>query len=125
MGHVYMNIIVKGEKGEEKLDNVVVDTGATYTFLEEKTLMKVGAVKLPTHVEVELGDGKKVLADVYGVAIKFEDKEVPTIVLTFPGTKMVIGVETLESLGLRVDPTTNKLEYVRPKGMAYFYQKTT
>jgi predicted aspartyl protease len=116
-----MNIIVKGKKGEEKLENIVVDTGATYTFLEERTLKKIGAVKLPTRIEVELGDGKKVLADAYGVVVKFEDREAPTIAVTFPGTKMVVGVETLETLGLRVDPTTNKLEYVRPKGMAYFY----
>jgi predicted aspartyl protease len=121
MGHVYMNIIVKGEKGKEKLENIVVDTGATYTFLEESVLKRIGAVKLPTQVEVELGDGKKVLADAYGIVVRYEDREAPTIAVTFPGTKMVVGVETLESLGLRVDPTTNKLEYVRPKGMAYFY----
>jgi predicted aspartyl protease len=121
MGHVYMSIIVKGKKGEEKLENVVVDTGATYTFLEGEVLKKIGALKLPTQIEVELGDGKKVLADAYGVVIKFEDREAPTIAVTFPGTKTVVGVETLESLGLRVDPTTNKLEYVRPKRMAYFY----
>ena len=120
MGHV-TSIVVKGEKGEERLENVPVDTGATYTFLEEKTLKKVGAVKLPTQVEVELGDGKKVLAGVYAIVIKFEDSEAPIIGATFPGTKVVIGVEALESLGLRIDPTTNKLEQVRPKGMAYFY----
>ncbi len=121
MGHVYMDVVVKGEKGEEKLENVIVDTGATYTFLKRETLEKVGAVKLPTKVEVELGDGKKVLANAYGVVIRFEDREAPTIALTFPGTKVVIGVETLEALGVRVDPVANKLEYVRPKGMAYFY----
>lgn len=121
MGHVYMDIVLKGEKGEEKLEKVVVDTGATFTFVEEEVLKRVGALKLPSKVEVELGNGKKIIAKSYGVGIKFEGKEVPSIVLTFPGTKRVIGVETLEALGLRINPITHKLEFVREKGLAYFY----
>jgi predicted aspartyl protease len=121
MGHVYMDIIVKGERGEEKLEKVMVDTGATYTFIEEEILEKVGATRLPTKVEIELGDGKKVLAKAYGGIIIYEGKEVPSIILTFPGTKRVVGVETLEALGLRVNPKTHALEYIREKGVGCFY----
>lgn len=121
MGHVYMNVILKGEKGEKELKNVTVDTGATFSFVEEDVLKEIGAPKLPSKTEIELGDGKKVLADAYGVVVKYDGKEVPTIVLTFPGTKRVIGIETLEAIGLRVNPITHKLEYVREKGVAYFY----
>lgn len=116
-----MDFVLKGEKGEEKLERVMIDTGATYTFIEEEILEKVGAIKLPTQVEVELGDGKKVLAKAYAAIVRYEGKEVPTIVLTFPGAKRVIGVETLEALGLRVNPITHSLEYVREKGVACFY----
>jgi predicted aspartyl protease len=35
----------------------MVDTGATYTFIEQEILEKVGALILPTKVEIELRDG--------------------------------------------------------------------
>ena len=58
---------------------------------------------------------------VYGTIAKIREREGPATVLTFKGVKSVIGAETLESLGLKVDPTTGKLEEIRPKGLAYFY----
>jgi predicted aspartyl protease len=121
MGHVYMDVILKGEKGKEKLEKVIVDTGATYSFFEEDLLKKIGAQKLPFEKEIELGDGKRVKAKAYAAIIIYEEQETPVIILTFRGTKRVIGVETLEALGLRVNPVTHKLEYVREKGLAYFY----
>ncbi len=45
----------------------------------------------------------------------------PCIAITFDGAQTVIGVETLESIGLKLDPTSGKLEFTRPKGLAYFY----
>jgi predicted aspartyl protease len=60
-----------------------------------------------------------------GVAITIEEVEAPSISITFDGAQTVIGVETLESIGLKLDPTTGKLEFTRPKGMAYFYQRRT
>jgi predicted aspartyl protease len=115
-GHVYIDVVIKGEKGEEKLENVVVYTGATFTFVEEEILKKIGAIKLPSRIEFELGDGKKVVASCYAVIVKFENKEVPSIILIFPGAKRVIGTETLESLGARINPITHKFEFVRERG---------
>jgi predicted aspartyl protease len=40
MGHVYIDIFVKGEKGKEKIEKILVDTGVTFTFLEEEILKK-------------------------------------------------------------------------------------
>jgi hypothetical protein len=73
-------------------------------------------------IEVTLGNGQSVKAKVYGVAITIEEVEAPAISITFDGAQTVIGVETLESIGLKLDPTTGKLEFTRPKGMAYFYK---
>ena len=84
-------------------------------------MKKVGALKLPTQIEVELGKGKRVLANRYAAVIEFENKKVPSILLTFPGVKRVVGVETLEALGAIVNPVTKKLEFIRKKGLAYFY----
>jgi predicted aspartyl protease len=121
MGHLYTDITVKGSKGARELKNVLIDTGATYTVLPEDILEQVGAGRIPTELEVELGNREKVKAKAYGVAIKIEDVEAPAISITFPDAQTVVGVETLESIGLKLDPTTGKLEFTRPKGMAYFY----
>lgn len=116
-----MDVLVKGSKGKAKLNKVVVDTGATYSFLQERILHKIGAFRFPTTVPIELGDGKKVRGKAYGVVMKFKEREAPTTVVTFKGAKSVIGVEALEALGLKIDPTIGKLESTRPKGLAYFY----
>lgn len=121
MGHLHTDMIVRGSKATIELKNVLIDTGATYTVLPVEILEEVGAGRIPTIVEVELGNEEKVKAKAYAVAIKIKDVEVPSICITFKGAKTVIGVETLESLGLKLDPTTGTLEFTRPKGLAYFY----
>ena len=123
MGHLHTDMTVRGSKGAVELKNVLIDTGATYTVLPEEILEQVGAGRIPGEVEVELGNGQSVKAKAYGVAITIEGVEAPAISITFEGAQTVIGVETLESIGLRLDPTTGKLEFTRPKGMAYFYQR--
>ena len=70
---------------------------------------------------IELGDGKIVQADAYAAILSLEDRQSPIIAVTFEGAKPVIGVFSLESLGLKVNPVTGKLEETRPKGIAYFY----
>ncbi len=121
MGHLHTDMTVRGSKAAVELKKVLIDTGATYTVLPEKVLEEVGASRIPGEVEVELGNGQSVKAKAYGVAITIEEVEAPAISITFDGAQTVIGVETLESIGVKLDPTTGKLEFTRPKGMAYFY----
>jgi predicted aspartyl protease len=121
MGHLYTDIVVRGNKGEAELKKVLIDTGATYTVLPESTIGEIGAWGPISETEVDFGNGKKVKAKTYGLRIKIKDAEAPCIAITFEGAKTVIGAETLESIGLRLDPTTGNLEFTRPKGMAYFY----
>lgn len=124
MGHVHVDVRVRGGKAECRLEKVLVDTGATYTVLPQNVLEEVGAVKVPPYTApLELGDGREVKAEVYAAAIKVGDREGPGLILTFKGAKTVLGVQALEALGLRVDPTTGELEATRPKGIAYFYRQ--
>ncbi len=120
MGHIYTDVTVKGEKASIELKNVLVDTGATYTVLSRDLLERIGAPKLPVQVEITLGNGERVRAEAYGVVIGIKGVEAPAIGITFPGAQPVIGVETLESIGLRLDPTTGEMSFTRPKGVAYF-----
>jgi len=122
MGHLHTDVTVRGNKATVELKKVLVDTGATYTVLPEDVLEKVGAWGPVGEVEVELGNGRKVEAKAYGVAIEIKGVEAPAISITFEGARTVIGVETLKSIGLRLDPTTGELEFTRPKGLAYFYR---
>ncbi|MBM3333369.1 hypothetical protein FJY63_01790 [Candidatus Sumerlaeota bacterium] len=122
MGHVHTDIAVKGSKATALLKNVLIDTGATYTVLPENVLEQVGAWGPMGGSEVALGDGRKVQAKGYGVRIKIGEVEGPSISMAFEGAETVIGVETLESLGLKVDPTTGRLEATRPAGVAYFFR---
>jgi len=121
MGHVHADIVVRGTKATAQLNNVLIDTGATYTVLPENVLEQVGAWGPMRDIEVALGDGRKVRAKLYSVLIKIEDVEAASISIAFEGAQTVIGVETLESAGVKLDPTTGKLEFTRPKGMAYFF----
>jgi len=121
MGHLYTDVKVRGNKTSVELRKVLIDTGATYTVLPKSVLEEVGAWGPLPEVEIGLGDGRKVKAKAYAVAITIEGVEAPAISVTFEGAQTVIGVETLESVGLKLDPTTGKLEFTRPKGMAYFY----
>jgi len=121
MGHLRTNMTIRGSKAAVELKDVLIDTGATYTVLPEKVLEEVGAWGPVGEVEIALGNGEKVKAEAYGIAIQIEGVEAPSISITFRDAQTVIGVETLESIGLKLDPTTGKLEFTRPKGMAYFY----
>ena len=112
---------VKGSKAAIELKNVLIEPGATYAVLPEEVLEEVGASRIPAEVEVALGDGEKVKAKAYGVAIEIEGVEAPSISIAFEGGQTVIGAETLESIGVKLDPTTGKLEFTRPQGVAYFY----
>jgi len=121
LGHVNVDIVLRGETGTRALRGILVDTGATYTALPPAIVEQVGAYKASSTIDVELADGHKVPASVYYAAIAVDGREAPVIVLAFQGAKEVIGVQTLESLGLKPNPDTGKLEPTRPKGVAYFY----
>jgi len=110
LGHIRVDLRVRGGRGERRLENVLVDTGATYTVLPLEILEEVGAIKNPHPITLELGDGRRVEADVYMATVEVEGREAPALILTFKGAKTVLGVQALEALGLKVNPSTGELE---------------
>ena len=121
MGHVYADLTIIWEAKEATIKGLLVDSGATFTVLPKDMLENIGAPKFPIKPSLELGDGRKVETEIYGMVARINDREGPAIAVTFEGAKAVIGVQTLESLGLKVNPITGELEATRPKGVAYFY----
>ncbi len=61
----------------------------------------IGGLKLPVKpVDMELGDGRKVRAELYAIGIAFRGREGGTLAACFKEAKLVIGVRTLEDLGV-------------------------
>jgi predicted aspartyl protease len=117
---MYADIKITGKKISKTIKRILIDTGASYTVLPKDILRQVGAFELPARFYLYLGNGKKVLASSYAVVISMRGVNAPCICVTFKGAQSVIGVETLESIGVRLDPVKRKLEFTRPKGVAYF-----
>lgn len=122
MGHIHVDARVKGEKGERDLKEILIDTGATYTILPLELVEEAGAARIPPYTtDVELGDGRTVKASVHAASIAINGREGPAIILAFENAKPALGAQTLESLGLKLAPSTGELKPTRPKGIAYFY----
>ncbi len=116
MGHVYARALFKGNKGVYERESMLVDTGATYTFLPLSVVEKIGAIRTPWKVKVTLGNGRTMDAEIALTLIEAEGRESPVKVAIADGAIEVIGVETLEALGLKVNPVSGKLEPTREPG---------
>jgi len=106
MGHVPVSVKVRGKKSTE-LKEVLVDTGASFTVFPLE-LAEEYLIDTPFEVELRLGNGRR--ARVFIGELEIEGRRGPVRVLAFKGAIPVIGVDTLETLGLRVDPTTWRIE---------------
>jgi len=110
MGHVFTDAYLEGLVSGEKV-RMLVDTGATLTAISSQLAQRLGVPKLPPR-KVKLANGSEVEAEVGMIDIKVNGREVPTMVLIM-GEEPLLGVETLETLGLKVNPETGKLEPTR------------
>ena len=112
MGDVLVRFRIHGPKGSYELEGIA-DTGATFTKVPKEVAELVG-IERRYEVEVELADGRVVSRDAGLAEIEINNIKRPVLV-TFSdeNEKPLIGVTTLETLGLRVNPITRKLEPVR------------
>ncbi|MCG2887519.1 MAG: hypothetical protein L7G98_06130 [Vulcanisaeta sp.] len=108
MGHVYVLARFRG-KDELIIDRVLVDTGATFTVMP-LDIAEGYFYETPFEVGLRLGDGRVVRAKVFIVEVEIEGRKGPARIMAFSGAIPVIGVDTLEMLGLKVDPATGRIE---------------
>jgi len=111
MGHVYVDAHVSGRKSETV--RFLVDTGATYMILPPSLVRRLGAVMLPRSYPVTLAGGRRRKLKACAVGVRIGKRTGPTIALVLAGADPVLGVETLEELGLKVNPTKARLEPAR------------
>jgi len=110
MGQVFVKAMLEGVNRQEEID-LLVDTGATLSTIPEDLAQRLGVSMLKPK-RAQLADGRELVVEAGTVQIKINGREAPTTVL-IRGNEPLLGVETLETLGLKVNPQTRTLEPTR------------
>ena len=120
MGYVRVEtLIAPPQGGEFRKVMMLVDTGAFFTALPREMADELG-VKPMARTRVLMADGRTVEVDVSLAYVKILDREGVFQVVILDVPEPLLGVSTLEGLGLKVDPATGKLERSRGYGLALF-----
>jgi len=92
-----------------ELREALIDTGASFTVMPLDIAEKY-FIETPFTVNLKLGDGRLVEARVFIAECEIEGRRGPVRILAFKDAILVIGVDTLETLGLKVNPETGRIE---------------
>lgn len=116
----YVN--VKGLLGDPqraitKETEFLVDTGAFHTAIGKSLATDLG-LKASGEIDVTIADKRKVKAEISLAYIRILDRESILPVIIFDVPKPLLGVTTLEGLGIKVDPVTGDIEKSRTFGVA-------
>jgi len=88
---------------------LLVDTGATLTWVSGDLLQKIGAPSLPRRSFL-LADGRRVERETAAAVVKLNAAVASvTVVVAQPGDAQLLGATALESLGFAVDPEGQRL----------------
>ena len=100
------------ETGMGRDVELIVDTGSIFTWINRDTLESIG-IKPRRIRPFRTIDGRVITRSVGLATIRYEEYEGDVeVVFSEPGDAEVLGVTTLETLGLEVDPVSGKLRYV-------------
>ena len=108
VGHVVVRARFRGRDVVE-FEEVLVDTGASFTVMPLDIAERY-FIETPFTVDLKLGDGRVVRARVFVAEGEIEGRRGPLRILAFENAIPVIGVDTLETLGLKVDPVSGRIE---------------
>lgn len=111
MGHVYVEARVFGRRS--KTMRFLVDTGSTFAIVPPALARALGVTPAGTTFTVKLADGTTHRLRACTMGIELCGREAPMTALLLPNAEPLLGVETLEALGLRVNPSSGKLEPTR------------
>jgi predicted aspartyl protease len=108
MGHVFVKARFRG-RDEIEFERILVDTAASFTVMSFDVAEKHFLETLFT-VDFKLGDGRVLRGKVFIAEGEIKGRKGPLRILAFEKAIPVIGIDTLETLGLKVDPITGKIE---------------
>lgn len=105
MGHIYMNVLVANGRTSQEV-RAFVDT---FMLLPLDLAREVGLTMLQGKQRVELADGSLKEYEVAAGRIGISGRETWTTVLVGEFAEPILGVLTLEALGLAVDPVSGEI----------------
>lgn len=114
MRYVYADLIVRGERA--KSIKAIVDTASTYIVLDPKTISEIGLHKTPYEVELTVADKRRVKVGLYLAEVEAKSRKGPAFIAELDVPTPLIGVNALETLGLKPNPHTGELEVIGPEG---------
>jgi len=114
VGYTYVGLIIRGKVSKDV--KALVDTGSAYVVLDSKTVSEVGLHETPFDVELTLADKRKMKAKLYLAEVSAEGRKGPVFVAELDVPTPIMGVYALETLGLKPNPITGKLDVVGPEG---------
>lgn len=111
MGLTAVNVKVKNPQSplKEIEEEFLVDSGATYSVVP-KTLLKKLGIKPHRKQRFSLADGTKVEREVGDAIFEIEGtRGAAPVIFGERGDSLLLGIFTLEALGLMLDPFKRKL----------------
>ena len=113
MGITYVEGTVSGPTGKQATVEFLVDSGAKYTLLPLKNWKAIG-LKPQRELTFILADGTKIKRNVSECFINLPQGKTHTpVVLGKTGDEALLGVVTLEELGLVLNPFQRSLQPAR------------
>lgn len=111
MGLTYIGATLTNIAGAKKSIDVrfLVDSGAVYSVLPQKVWKALG-LKPAREVEFTLADGTSIIRSVSECRFEIEGMEgISPVILGLPEDMPLLGIVTLEVLGLMLNPLNRKL----------------
>jgi clan AA aspartic protease len=115
MGMTVVKMRVSKDKAAKRFveDDFLVDSGAAYTVIPRKSLRRLG-VKPDEKLDFFLADGTKITRDVGEAYLTLGEKSgTSKVIFGEEGDSNLLGVLTLETFGLVLDPFKRKLMPMR------------
>jgi len=113
MGITYVEGQVEGPSGKRQSVKFLIDSGATYSLLPKKVWQAIG-LKAKRKVSFTLADGTTLERSVSEAYVVFPQGEAHTpVILGQKGDQALLGVVTLEILGLVFNPFDRTLNPMR------------
>jgi len=113
MGLTFVEGIVRGSNGQSRSVKFLIDSGASYSLLPTDVWQELG-LKPKRTATFTLADGTTIDRDISEchIALAGEDGHTP-VILGQPGDEPLLGVITLENLGLVLDPFKRTLQAMK------------
>jgi clan AA aspartic protease len=114
LGYTRVEVVITDPERIKSVQSVfLLDSGSWYSCIPLSLAEKID-LKTVMKTTLTLADKRKVEVNLSPAHIKVMDREVATLLALLNVPEPLLGVETLEALGLKLDPTTSKLEITRP-----------